>query len=99
MHVIRYSWKLQVDHVIFVGCGQACRKCCKVTNWQYLWNGLSYYIQLLNVVRHFWKLQFDQVIWLGLVKDAQIAQKEQSSNTDFERNSVVRYSVVINDAQ
>ena len=29
-HVIRYSWKLQFDHIVFVGCGQTCPSMPKV---------------------------------------------------------------------
>ena len=39
LHVIRYPRKLQFDHEVFLGCGQArlaCPECPEITNCQYL---------------------------------------------------------------
>ena len=35
VHVARHSWKLQFDHIIFVGFGQACPNCSELTSKYY----------------------------------------------------------------
>ena len=43
MHVVRYPWKLWLNHVIFVGLGRACPGMLNVLqiNYQYLWESLT----------------------------------------------------------
>ena len=50
LHVVTHSWKLQCDHAILVGYGLACPKFSEITNCQYLWKGLSDFIDFLHVV-------------------------------------------------
>ena len=54
-----------VKHVIFVGFGQVCPAFSKITNCQYLWKRLSFFVYLLHVVTHPGKLQCYHVILVG----------------------------------
>ena len=44
---------------------RACPRFSKITKQQYLWEGLSYFVNLLSVVTHLWKLQCYHVILVG----------------------------------
>ena len=50
MDVVTYPWKLQCYHVVLVGYGPAFPKFSEITNWQYLWKGLSDFVGFLHVV-------------------------------------------------
>ena len=67
--IMRQSRKLYFDHLIFVGCGQACSQACskfsEITYCQYFWEVLSWCLDCFNVVRQPCKVQFDQ--WISLI--------------------------------
>ena len=44
LHVVTHPWKLQSYHVALVGYYLACPKFFEVTNHQYLWKGLSDFV-------------------------------------------------------
>ena len=64
-----FPWELQIDHPILDGRGQACLKCIKITNCQYLLTGLTY-IDFQQVARLPWKLKIDHTyftwVWPGM---------------------------------
>ena len=60
LHVVRYPWKLQLNHA-----RQACPTFSKITNCQYLWERLSYFVYLLHLVTHPGKLQCYHVVLVG----------------------------------
>ena len=62
MHVVRCTWKLYLNHVIFVGFGQACSKLSKITKPQYLWEGWNYFVYLMLEITYLWKLQCYHVV-------------------------------------
>ena len=79
-NVIRYSWKLHYNHVIFlcvVRHAWTCPICSEITSCQYLQKWSSYSFLFLQVVRHSWKLQFGHVIFVGF---------SQASPTDLWNN-------------
>ena len=58
---------------------RACPRLSKITKQQYLWEGLSYFVYLLNVVTQPWKLQCHNVVLVEYGLHAQSSQKQQIS--------------------
>ena len=50
LHVVAHPWKLQCYHLVLVGYGLACSKFSEATNHQFLWKGLSDFVDFLQVV-------------------------------------------------
>ena len=50
MGVVTHPWKLQCYHVVLVGYGLSRPKFSETTNQQYLWKGLSDFVDFLLVV-------------------------------------------------
>ena len=50
LDVVTYPWKLHCYHVVLVGYGPVFPKFSEITNWQYLWKGLSDFVGFLHVV-------------------------------------------------
>ena len=71
LQVVKHKWKILIDHVTLsdlpgvVRDTQACSKCFKIANGQYLKNVWSDCVDSLNEVRHLWKLQIVHVILVG----------------------------------
>ena len=71
LQVVKHKWKLLIDHVTLsdlpgvVRDTQACSKCFRIANGQYLKNVWSDCVDSLNEVRHLWKLQIVHVILVG----------------------------------
>ena len=59
---------------------RACPRLSKITKQQYLWEGLSYFVYLLNVVTQPWKLQCHNVVLAEYGLHAQSSQKQQITN-------------------
>ena len=60
--VVTHQWKLQCYHALLVGYGPACPKFYEITNHQYLWKGLSDFLDFFacsyfHLVRYSLKLQ------------------------------------------
>ena len=67
-HVVRHLSKLEIDHVILVGCCTyvwACPKFFEITSCQYLWKQMSSCLVFLYMAKHRWKLPIDYVIFVG----------------------------------
>ena len=50
LHAVTHPWKLQFCHEVLVGYGLACSKFSKGTFCQYLWKGLSGFVDFLHLV-------------------------------------------------
>ena len=50
LHLVTHPWNLQCCHVVLVGYGPACPKLPKIANYQYLWKGLSGFVDFLHQV-------------------------------------------------
>ena len=50
LHVVRDLWELQCYHVGLVGYGPACAKFSQTINHQYVWKGLSDFVDFLQLV-------------------------------------------------
>ena len=72
LHVVTDPWKLQCYHVILVGYGPECPKFSETTNHQYLWKGLSDFVDFLQVVICIlldihWSYK-NMLFWAGIVR-------------------------------
>ena len=72
LHVVTYSGKLQCFHVVLVGYVPTCPKLSEITNHQYLWRGLSGFVDFLHVVIYIlldihWSYQ-KLLYWAGIVR-------------------------------
>ena len=50
LHAVTLPGKLECYYVVLVGYGPACPKFSEITNRQYLWRGLSDFVDFLDVV-------------------------------------------------
>ena len=79
LHVVRYPWKLQLNHV-FVGYVQTCPSLpnlLKITKCQYLCEGLSYFVHLLHVAHIYGSYSVIMPFQLCMVLHAQSSLKQQ----------------------
>ena len=72
MHVVTHPWKLQCYHVDLAGYSLACPEFSEITNCQYIWKGLSDFIDFSHVCMFFaffcihWSYK-NMLFWAGIV--------------------------------